>query len=388
MSIHRSRSASSLLSHLLIVGITLACAGARAALAAEPDIPKIEADAERGATAKQIELGAAYLEGRGVPRDFAKAAYWYERAANSGQPAAQLEIGYLYQAGIGVERDPARATRWFERAAANGVPTAKVNLGVAYVFGLGVRKDPAFGAELFREAAGKGEGSGACFLGDLYYFGLGVPRDLAQARHWFEVGSKLHNPIAKFDLAIVLYNQQQHEQNRKVVKLLRDASAAGYVPAMHQLGLLMVLDPALEETPGEAATVLEHASEAGSWRSSVVLGILARDGRSGVAQDKGSSYYHFRIAILQGGDSAAKLVASDVRTLQAQLGPATLLSLDSEASAWASKHGEAMQFVNLHLNDPHSYPTFGLGYPGGDSHVGMLITSPLSDMVQSPKAFR
>jgi len=159
----------------------------------KPDIPRIQADAERGSVQQEIELGAAYFVGRGVERNEKLAAYWYEKAAHSGDPVAQKQIGYFYQVGIGVPRDPERAVRWFERAVAGGLVEAKVNLGVVYLWGFGVRKDLALSAQLFEEAAEKGNGLGACYLGDMYYFGNGVPKDDATAKHWYEAGAKLHD---------------------------------------------------------------------------------------------------------------------------------------------------------------------------------------------------
>ena len=133
--------------------LALTFTAASSASAVEPDIPRIQAGAQKGSIQQEIELAGAYFAGRGVTRDEKQAAYWYEKAANSGDPAAQLQIGFFYEAGIGVERDPARAAVWFERAVASGSVEAKVNLGVAYTWGVGVRKDPEFATQLFRAAA-------------------------------------------------------------------------------------------------------------------------------------------------------------------------------------------------------------------------------------------
>src|SRR3974390_2289954 len=124
-------------------------------VAAEPDLPRIQADAERGSVKHELQLGAAYLAGRGVPQNFAQSAYWYERAANAGAPLAQNQIGYFYQTGLGVQRDLARAAQWYQRAADGGFLKARVNLGIAYLWGLGVKKDTQLGYNLIHEAAMK-----------------------------------------------------------------------------------------------------------------------------------------------------------------------------------------------------------------------------------------
>ena len=134
------------------LGLGLLLLAAPAAVhAADPDIPRLQAYAQRGSIKEEVELGAAYFAGRGVPQDEKQAAYWYEKAANAGDPVAQKQIGYFYEAGIGVQRDPAQAARWFERAVASGLISAKVNLGVAYLLGDGVKKDTQLAEDLFLE---------------------------------------------------------------------------------------------------------------------------------------------------------------------------------------------------------------------------------------------
>ena len=367
-------------SFLLLVVLALGLLGtsrAASAGAVDPDIPRTQAGAAKGSISHEIELGAAYFVGRGVPRDEKQAAYWYEKAANSGDPAAQLQIGYFYQAGIGVPRDPARAARWFERAVAGGLVEAKINLGVAYIWGLGVRKDPAFAADLFREAAAKHSGAGACYLADLYFNGLGVPKDESKAIHWFEVGAKYHDPGAEYDLGLILSTPDKG-QYAKAAKLLRESATAGYVPAKHQLGLLITTRPELAASPGENVKLLEEAAANGFWKSSVVLGVLARDGR-GVAKDPEAAYLHFRIAILQGDASTATLLATDIRDLSSGLDKAKLELLDSKAAAWKQTHNHPLQFVPLQGHDDRAFPAYALEYPAKGVHAGKLIPTPETD---------
>ena len=73
------------------------------------------------------------------------------------------------------------------------------------------------------------------------------------------------------------------------------------------LGLLLVNHPDLAKSPQEARFSLEFASNAGFWKSSVVLGVLARDWK-GTAADLEAAYYHFQVAALQGGEAAKRLL--------------------------------------------------------------------------------
>lgn len=74
-------------------------------------------DAELGLTAAQLNLAILYLEGQGVPQDYAQAALWFRRAAEQGNSKeAQYNLGLLYKEGKGVPKDEAEAEKWLRKA--------------------------------------------------------------------------------------------------------------------------------------------------------------------------------------------------------------------------------------------------------------------------------
>jgi TPR repeat protein len=85
-------------------------------------------------------LAQAYLLGSGIPKNYEKARYWYDRAAESGDKEAQNELGFMYYIGNGVERNVAKATRYFREAARQGLPLAQYNMGIIYYTGNGVEQ--------------------------------------------------------------------------------------------------------------------------------------------------------------------------------------------------------------------------------------------------------
>lgn len=360
--------------------MSLALCTASHAMAVEPDIPRIQAGAEKGSIQQEIELAGAYFAGHGVSRDEKQAAYWYEKAANSGDPGAQVQIGFFYEAGIGVQRDPARAALWFQRAVAGGSVIAKVNLGVAYLWGMGVRKDPGFATQLFREAAEKGSGSAACFLADAYYFGSGVTKDPEKARHWFEVAAKKHDAQAELSLALLLLRQEGQSNEDQAIKLLRDAAKSGYVAARHELALRLVRRPEFLSAPQEALDQLQEASSQGFWKSTVVLGVLHREGR-GVSKDPEIAYLQFRIAALQGGDAATRMVQNDLAALQPVLGESRIQALNEKAADWIASHNRRLEFVR-YPNGGKDFPTFALAYPEDGLHAGRIF--PIGDPDELP----
>jgi len=351
--------------------------------AADPDIPRLQADAQRGSVKQQLELASAYFAGRGVAQDEKRAAYWFERAANAGDPGAQAQIGYFYEAGIGVSRDPTQAARWFQRAVSGGLISAKINLGVAYLLGEGVKQDTAMAEDLFRRAYEQGNGMAACYLGEMYSNGTGVQRDEAAGERWYEAGVKLHDPRAQFHLADLLWHRQKNpEELKRAIKLLRESAAGGMVSAKHQLGVNLVRHPELAESPREAPALLKEAAEAGEWRSSIALGLLSRDGLAGVPVDPRMAYYHYRVAVLQGGSEAVKVVAKDLDSMSARLGPEQTAAIDADAKAWFGDHHLTLQFVRKDGGKWKEYPVYGVVAPDPGLHAGRLLpTNPATAYV-------
>jgi uncharacterized protein len=346
-----------------------------AAPAADVDLPATQSGFTPRTVQEQIKLAGDYLIGRGVAQDLKLAAYWYEKAAGSGNPQAEMQIGYFYDAGIGVEKDPARAAHWYQLAAAGGLAGAKVNLGVLYLWGNGVEKNPQLAAKLLREAVKAGSGRAACFLGDIYYLGTGVPVDKAAGEKWYVRGTELHDPQAEYDLGLLLFVGKDHAHDLvKAEALLRESAAAGYVPAIHSLGLLLVRNPERARSADEAAKLLSESAGAGIWRSSMILGILTRDGK-GVAANPGDAYYHFRVAALQGGDEASKLLESDLQRLAAQLGPGKTADLDAQAQSFFEHHRTTLDFVYKPGELRAGFPAFALAAPADGAHTVRVITS-------------
>jgi hypothetical protein len=342
----------------------------------EPEIPTLRSGPELHSVEQEIKLANDYFAGRGVERDFKQSAYWFEMAAKRGDPQAQVQIGYFYEAGIGVPKDPARAAHWYQLAASGGLASANVNLGVLYFWGIGVKKNEQLAIQLFREAANHRSGLADCYLGDAYYLGTGVPRDAAEGEHWYAKGAEMHNPQAEYNLGLLFFDRPDHVQDlHKAARLFRGSSAAGYVPAMYSLGLLLARKPGLSKSSNEAITLLNESENAGNWKSSAVLGVLARDGQAG-PQDSGAAYYHFRVAMLQGGDDARKRLENDIRKLSSSLGLAQRTVLDSQAENWYQLHHIVLEFVPRTGKNRNGFPDYALANPENGSHDADLPSQP------------
>ncbi|MGQ0547934.1 MAG: tetratricopeptide repeat protein [Betaproteobacteria bacterium] len=94
--------------------------------------------AETGHRDAQFNLALLYENGLGVAADAAKAAYWFERAADQGDRTAQAYLGEMYANGLGVERDDVVALKWSRRAAELGDAVSQYNVGFFYAMGRGI----------------------------------------------------------------------------------------------------------------------------------------------------------------------------------------------------------------------------------------------------------
>ena len=91
-------------------------------------IQKLLTLAEQGERAAQYGLGDAYYNGKGVSKDWDKAADWYLKAARQGHPDALFKLGWMYENGRGVKKDPQRAIEWYRQAEAKGHKDARDSL--------------------------------------------------------------------------------------------------------------------------------------------------------------------------------------------------------------------------------------------------------------------
>jgi len=115
-----------------------------------------------------------YYEGEGVERDHALAFSWYKRAAEEQDYAeAKCNLAWMYRLGVGVAQpDEAKAASWFERAANAGFAEAQFQFGNVLLTGRGravLKADPARGLTYIQQAAGNGYALAQLQLGYVHY---------------------------------------------------------------------------------------------------------------------------------------------------------------------------------------------------------------------------
>ena len=231
----------------------LACAFLLAALLslpfayAEPspiNVADLQARAAQGDPEAELDLGRAYHLGTGVPKDFAKAADLYRKAATQGKAKAMYNLGYLYLHGQGVAMDNAAAAQWFQKSADAGLLAGQLWVGLAYYNGDSVLKQD-YGAALkwLKLAAEQQTGSAVDqgkadnALGYMYCSGVGVALDVKEGLSWYEKGAELGDGRAQFHLGgLYLHGADGVQKDMpRAYMWLRLACLKGEPLAMHTL---------------------------------------------------------------------------------------------------------------------------------------------------------
>jgi len=150
---------------------------------------------------EQYELGVRYVTGKGVARDYKKAAKIFEPLAQAGDERAQWELGRIlcFPSDItGLQRDFKRAAKLFEQSAAKGHPGGQRDYGIMLYFGDGVKRDRKHAVELLEPLAQEGFDEAMYFAGLCYYHGGdGLARDMEKAIKYLEDAAKKGHPEAE-----------------------------------------------------------------------------------------------------------------------------------------------------------------------------------------------
>ena len=191
-------------------------------------IKTVEARAFEGVAEAQHDLAALYTAGQGgVKTDFARAAQWFEEAANNGVANARYNLGVLYHQGLGISQDTDKALNWYKAAAAQNHPEAQYNLGIAYIEGVGTSYSPEKAAANFESAARAGIMEAAYNLGLIHENGLLGKPDVDNAIYWYNRASENGSPEGKAALNQLARNLGYSEARVKEIYTARKAALDG-----------------------------------------------------------------------------------------------------------------------------------------------------------------
>ena len=168
-----------------------------------------KANTENGDTDSMLDLGAMYLEGRGVEKDEEEALRWYEKAAALNGTRACRCIANYYRYDVLEDGTPVPATdpvrlqkalEWYRTGAERQEENCIYELGDYYRKGIIVPKDEKKAFKLYWQAyeicreieeeqyTVNDSYSDVCFrLAECYHYGIGTEKDPAQALFFAEI---------------------------------------------------------------------------------------------------------------------------------------------------------------------------------------------------------
>lgn len=160
--------------------------------------------------ASMNNLGGRYEDGRGVPVDYAKAMFWYQKAYKAGNATAATNIGMLYGQGLGVEQDYPAAMKWIQIA-----------WKMSHLDDTGDGKAAA--------------GTAANNIGFMYQKGWGVKQDFAKAAEWYNKGMDRGYSVAFNNAAVLIWNHGNQDGKNAAIVLWQQAARMGYPNAQQEL---------------------------------------------------------------------------------------------------------------------------------------------------------
>lgn len=312
-------------------------------------------------------LAFMHEHGLAVGRDGALAERHYKQAAEifadeseRGMPASISNLGFMFAQGKGVPKDAAKAAASFRRAADAGFAVAKVNLGLCCLNGWGVEKDEVAAFMLFKEAADLGNGAGAACVGQMLRDGIAVGADPVQAVKYLREAAEAGDAAAWYELGLGYDLGLGIEVDKdEAIKWYTLAAADGNADAQARLGAILTAPGRSEADFKKGMTLLDFATDQGSD-----IG----DYHRGVLQLYGARW-------LQPNPSSARLIALSLRDRDSVHGYRLLGRVyDHGGDVTRDPRQAAEWFLKAALDgDPESQAEMGLRYERADGVVRDLV---------------
>ena len=221
--------------------------------------------AEAGDAAAQTLVAEILSRGLGVARDEAKAAKWYQLAAEQGVPEAQFQYALLLLDGRFVEKDPQGAYALMQAAAEAGNRLAQFNFAQLLIDRERGEAGMTKAASYYQRAADAGLADAQYAMSQIYANGVGgKKRDDAEARRWLLAAARQNFDTAQLDLATWLVEGRGGPRDLKAgFGWMSRAAQAGNVAAQNRLAKLYMRGIGAEPNSIDAAAWYFLARRAG-----------------------------------------------------------------------------------------------------------------------------
>jgi TPR repeat protein len=265
--------------------------------------------AEKGQAGAQIDLGLNYAKGTGVPKDYATALQWFQRAADQGDPHAEFYVGLMHERGYSVPHSYATALVWYRKAAEQNYAPAQIAVARFYARGLSVPRDREQQVVWLRRAAEQNSPLAEFILGNLYRLGIGVPREPATAAQWYQRAVAKDFGPAEGRLGLMyMHGVGVSKDYAQAMQLLRRAADKGGAIAQNGLGELYAHGDGVPRDYDQAVHWFRLSADQGNSVAAFNLGLLYADGH-GVPRDPHEAGKWFQQAAAAGNQLAIAQLA-------------------------------------------------------------------------------
>jgi TPR repeat protein len=260
--------------------------------------------AKQGDVDGVFNLGAVYLNGKGVPKNEKEAFKWITKAAEQGDSEAQNVLGGMYYSGLGVGANENEAFKWWEKSSEQGNANSQFNLGVSYRNGVGVAKDDKKSFDWFTKSAEQGDADGQFNLGLSYRDGVGVAKDKKKAFDWFTKAGLQGNVGAQSNLGWCYRDGiGVTKDEKKAFEWFTKSANQGDADAQYHLGWCYQRGIGVTKDEKKAFDLYSKSAEQGDKNGQNKMGWCYRNG-IGVEKDDKKAFEWFTKAALQGDADA------------------------------------------------------------------------------------
>ena len=221
--------------------------------------------AEAGDSAAQTLVAEILSRGLGVARDEAKAAKWYQLAAEQGVPEAQFQYALLLLDGRFVKKDPQGAYALMQAAAEAGNRLAQFNFAQLLIDRERGEAGMAKAVSYYQRAADGGLADAQYAMSQIYANGVGgKKRDDAEARRWLLLAARQNFDTAQVDLGTWLIEGRGGPRDLKAgFGWMKRAADGGNVAAQNRVAKLYMGGIGTEPNSIDAAAWYFLARRAG-----------------------------------------------------------------------------------------------------------------------------
>ena len=308
-------------------------------------------------------------------------------AAIQGHHQAQLDLGYYNgRSDVGLPQDYLRAKYWYEKSAANGDAIAFNNLGVLYRDGKGVTQNNAKALENFSTAIEYGYEEAYCKLGNMFLY---IPelQDVEKAEQLLVEGARIQKTDCYYDLGY-LYDEVLQQYKLAAYYYLQ-AIEYDHAAAESNLGLLFQDGTGVEQSDETAFKLFQSAADKGNPPAMVNLARAYENG-TGTPVDYAKAIEWYKTAINKGSDQAIHNLGSmynkglgieknrqkAISLLQKAAENNNRFSLFNLANAYRTGYGLPQDFFK---SVEHYIKSFKAGYSPALNEVHSLAISLLED---------